>query len=89
MIAKRWVGQREPHAASPRPPVFSSGLTDRASAAVTWPLAHYLTFLRTEAAASCMRLLGRSLQDTFMKYRVVARGQHYPFQSTLRQFVHL
>jgi hypothetical protein len=32
-------------------------LTDRASAA-TCPFGHYLTFLRTEASASCMGLLG-------------------------------
>ena len=34
-------------------------LTDRASAAATAQLSHYPTFIRTEAAASCMRLLGR------------------------------
>jgi hypothetical protein len=33
-------------------------LTDRASAAMTWPFPHYLTFLRSEAPVSCMRLLG-------------------------------
>ena len=33
-------------------------LTDRASAAATSPSAHCLTFLTTEAPASCMRLLG-------------------------------
>jgi hypothetical protein len=36
----------------------SGRLTDRASAAATWPLGHYLTFLRPKAPASCMRLLG-------------------------------
>ena len=35
-----------------------SGLTDRASAAATPTHAHYPTFLRAEAAGSCMRLLG-------------------------------
>ncbi len=34
-------------------------LTDRASAAATAQHAHNPTFLKTEAAASCMRLLGR------------------------------
>jgi hypothetical protein len=38
------------------------GLTHRASAAATCPLAHYLTFLRPEASASCMRLLGGAAQ---------------------------
>jgi hypothetical protein len=36
-------------------------LTDRASAAATWPLDHNPTFLRPEASVSCMRLLGRSV----------------------------
>src|SRR5215217_2910256 len=33
-------------------------LTDRASAAATSLIGHYLTFLRPEAPVSCMRLLG-------------------------------
>jgi hypothetical protein len=36
----------------------------RASVAAIRPLGHYLTFLRLEAAASCMRLLGRILALT-------------------------
>jgi hypothetical protein len=33
-------------------------LTDRASAAATFAITDYLTFLRSEAPVSCMRLLG-------------------------------
>jgi hypothetical protein len=38
-------------------------LTDRASAAATWPLAHYPTFLTPEAPASCMPLLGANPEE--------------------------
>jgi hypothetical protein len=33
-------------------------LTDGASAAATGPLGHYVAFLRVDAPASCIRLLG-------------------------------
>src|SRR5688572_12440065 len=40
-------------------------LTDRASAAATPQNAHYPTFLRAEAPASCMRLLGAHSFEIF------------------------
>ena len=41
-------------------------LTDRASAAATSPLGHYSTFLKTEAPASCMRLLGCAFSGAYL-----------------------
>jgi hypothetical protein len=38
-------------------------LTDRASAAATCLLGHYPTFLKPEAPASCMRLLGGARRE--------------------------
>jgi hypothetical protein len=55
---------RSAGAATRAPPIVISSfwlrvhLTDRASAAATGPSGHYLTFLRPDASANCMRLLG-------------------------------
>jgi hypothetical protein len=43
-------------------PLHVCCLTDRASAAATSQPRHYPTFLRSEASASCMRLLGGAVQ---------------------------
>jgi hypothetical protein len=48
-------------------------LTDRASAAATCPFGHYLTFLKPQAPASCMRLLDSSYLAALQWYRPIQR----------------
>jgi hypothetical protein len=53
-------------------------LTDRASAAATSLFVHYLTFLKHEASASCMRLLDGTFTGESLTVGVLGLGAHIP-----------